>query len=109
MSVKQRLDNQSKLIALNVLKVCREEKQNGELFLPLASHLARASTCMLTGVPERSVVRFSEQEIYMKTVPVKSDKINWKWMTLTNASFVGQSMTCLFLGRCFQQLKHLTH
>ena len=46
MSVKQRLDNQSKSIALNVLKVCREEKQNGELFLPLASNLARAS--MLT-------------------------------------------------------------
>ena len=42
MSVRQRLGNQSKLIAVNVLKVCREEKQNGELFLPLASHLARA-------------------------------------------------------------------
>ena len=37
MSVKQRLDNQSKSIAMNVSKVCREEKQNGELFLPLAS------------------------------------------------------------------------
>ena len=108
MSVKQRLDNQSKLIALNILKVCREEKQNGKLFLPLASHLARASTCMLTGVPERSLVRFRTGNLH-KTVPVRSDRINWKWMTLTDASFVGQSMTCLFLGRCFQQLKHLTH
>ena len=36
MSVKRRLDNQSKLM-------CREKKQNGELFLPLVSHLARAS------------------------------------------------------------------
>ena len=37
MSVKRRFDNQSKLIALNVLKMCREKKQNDELFLSLAS------------------------------------------------------------------------
>ena len=76
MSVKQRLDNQSKLIALNVLKVCREEKQNGELFLPLASHLARASACMLTGVPERSLVRFRTGNLHENsTRKVRSDKL----------------------------------
>ena len=74
MSVRQRLDNQSKLIALNVLKVCRDEKQNGELFLPLASHLARAS--MLTGVPEWSLVRFRTSNLHENSIrKVRSDKL----------------------------------
>ena len=99
-SFKQRLDNQSKLTALNVLKVCREEKENGKLFLPLTSHLARAS--MLTGVPKGHVLD-SEHQMYKKTASVKSDRINRTSMTLIGASFVGQSMICWFLGRCCQQ------
>ena len=73
MSVKQRLDNQSKLIALNVLKVRREEKQNGELFLPLPSHLARAS--MLTGVPERSLVKFRTGNQIVLFISIKCQRI----------------------------------
>ena len=62
------------MIALNVLKVCREKKQNGELFLPLASHLARAS--MLTGVPERSLVRFRTSNLHENSIrKVRSDKL----------------------------------
>ena len=57
MSVKKHLDSESKTIALNVLKICREEKKNGELFLPLASHLARAY--MLKGVSERTLIGFA--------------------------------------------------
>ena len=67
MSVKTRLDSESKTVALNVLKICREEKQNGELFLPLSSHLARTS--MLTGVPERSLVRFALSNLQEKKLP----------------------------------------
>ena len=74
MSVRQRLDNQSKLIALNVLKVCREEKQNGELFLPFASHLARAS--MLTWVLEWSLVRFRTSNLHENSIhKFRTDKL----------------------------------
>ena len=75
MSDKQRLDNQRRLIALNVLKVCREEKQNGELFLPLPSHLARAS--MLTGVPERSqsLVKFRTGNQIVLFISIKCQRI----------------------------------
>ena len=75
MSVKTRLDSESKTVALNVLKICREEKQNGELFLPLSSHLARTS--MLTGVPERSLVRFASSNLQEKSCrKVRKDKLN---------------------------------
>ena len=55
--------------------MCREEKQNGELFLPLASHLARAS--LLTGVPERSLIRFQNiKSTENKIRKVRSDKLD---------------------------------
>ena len=75
MSVKTSLNSESKAIALNVLKICREEKQNGELFLPLSSHLARAS--VLIGVQERSLVRFPSSNLQEKSCrKVRKDKLN---------------------------------
>ena len=75
MTVKTRLDSENKTIALNVFKICRGEKQNGELFLPLSSHLARAS--ILTCVPERSLVRFASSNLQENSCrKVRKDKLN---------------------------------
>ena len=47
MTVKTRLDSKSKTIALNVLKICRGEKQNGELFLPLSERINWTSMTLI--------------------------------------------------------------
>ena len=50
-------------------------KERGELFLPLAGHLARAS--MLTGVPERSLLRFASSNLEESRVrKVRRDKLD---------------------------------
>ena len=62
-------------MALDVLVICKEEKRNGELFLPLSQYLARAS--MLTGVSERTLTRFRAAPILEEMAKRKerADKI----------------------------------
>ena len=62
-------------MALDVLQICKEEKRNGELFLPLSQYLARAS--MLTGVSKRTLTRFRAASILEERAKRKerADKI----------------------------------
>ena len=74
MSRKPYLSSESKAIALNVVKICKEEKLNGQLFGPLCRPVARAS--LLTGIPERSLNRFASMSNGEKTLrKPRSDKI----------------------------------
>ena len=74
MSRKPYLSSESKAIALNVVKICKEEKLNGQLFVPLCRPVARAS--LLTGIPERSLNRFASMSNGEKTLrKPRSDKI----------------------------------
>ena len=62
-------------MALDVLQICKEEKRNGELFLPVSQYLARAS--MLTGVSKRTLTRLRAASILEERAKRKerADKI----------------------------------
>ena len=70
-----RFGEERKQMALDVLQICKEEKQNGELFLPLSQYLARAS--MLAGVSKRTLTRLRAASIQEERARSKerSDKI----------------------------------
>ena len=74
MSRKPYLSSESKAIALNVVKIYKKEKLNGQLFVPLCRPVARAS--LLTGIPELSLNRFASMSNGEKTLrKPRSNKI----------------------------------
>ena len=75
MDKRVRFGEERKQMALDVLQICKEEKRNEELFLPLSQYLARAS--MLTGFSKRTLTRFRAASILEERAKkkVRADKI----------------------------------